>query len=157
MYNIYIIYCSSLQIQAARLSALAQIFCRTACAAAQSLSRIIEVNVSNFPCFLFPRIGFFEGLNSAKSFFSGISCISEAVPYFAQVKRVLQGIIWVWPDCKAGGTGHICSSNIFLVLSWAMKDRQMLSFCQVTEVFSALQGTLCNGNCIPYRINHPVL
>lgn len=59
MYNIYIIYGSSLQIQAARLSALAQIFCRTACAAAQSLSRIIEVNVSNFAWFLFPRIVYF--------------------------------------------------------------------------------------------------
>lgn len=59
------------------------------------------------PTFCFQGLFIFGGLNSARSFFSSIGCISKQVPYFAQVDRVLQWIIWLWIADMAKGTSHI--------------------------------------------------
>lgn len=81
MDNIYITYCSALQISGRQPVNYGTGARRTAGAAAAFLSDIIEVNVYSFPPFVSKGCLFLE--------VSSASCVSQQIPYFAQVMFII--------------------------------------------------------------------
>lgn len=108
------------------------------------------------PAVSLQRLFIFEGLNSASSYVSSISCTSEQVPLSSQVGRALQWIIWLWMADMAEGTSHIYSSTICLLLSWGIKEGQMLLLSSGRNV-PCIVVDIHSGNSFPHTVNRPVL
>lgn len=141
MDNIYITYRSALQIPGCSPVSSGTDPLQDDCAAAGSLSRVIEVNVNHALTFWFPGLFIFEEFNSPRSFFSSIGCISERGPYFTQVAVCSQlcgcGLL-TWPRAPAASLRQTC-----LLLCRGRQDAEFL--CSDSGV-PALQWMLHGGS-----------